>query len=189
VGCSGLRRRIQLLSLAPGLDMAPIRGNVPTRLAKLESGRYGALVLAAAGLARLGMSAGEPGGLLSGRPPASPLVGRVFSVEEMVPAAGQGALAMQGRRGEDYGFLEAVRDPLSEEETTAERVFIRTLECGCGSPAAAYARIYGNEIRLRGIYAEDASSPLFRETLSGQRREALFLAEDLARRLVRKAKG
>jgi hydroxymethylbilane synthase len=113
----------------------------------------------------------------------------VFSVEEMVPAAGQGALALQGRRGEDYGFLDAVRDPVSEEETAAERFFIQTLDCGCGSPAAAHARISGNEISLTGIYAADPVSPLFRETLRGERRKALFLAQSLARTLVRKAAG
>jgi hydroxymethylbilane synthase len=187
VGCGGPRRRVQLLSLAPGLDIAPIRGNVPTRLSKLESGGYGALVLAAAGLARLGMVWGEPGGILSGLPAVPAFLDYVFSVEEMVPAAGQGALALQGRRGEDYGFLDAVRDPVTEEETSAERVFIQTLGCGCGSPAAAYARVSGNEVLIAGLYALNAEAPLFREEIAGGRKDAPRLARELARSLARKA--
>jgi hydroxymethylbilane synthase len=173
VGCSGLRRRMQLAGLAPGIRVASIRGNVPTRLSKMDAGQYGALVLASVGLARLGVK----------RP------GYVFSVREMVPAAGQGALAVQGRRGEDYGFLDAVRDPVSEEETSAERVFIQTLDCGCGCPAAAYARVSGNEILIAGLYALNAESPLFREEIAGQRADAPRLARELARRLAHKAGG
>jgi hydroxymethylbilane synthase len=173
VGCSGLRRRIQLLSLVPGLNIASIRGNVPTRLSKMDAGRYGSLVLAAVGLERLGIQRR----------------GYVFSVQEMLPAAGQGALALQGRRGEDYGFLDAVRDPVSEEETAAERIFIRSLDCGCGSPAAAYTRISGTEALIAGLYARDAQSPLFREEIAGAREEAPRLARELARRLARKAGG
>jgi hydroxymethylbilane synthase len=172
-GCSSLRRRMQLHSLAPGLNIASIRGNVPTRLSKMDAGQYGALVLAAAGIARLGIR----------RP------GYVFSVEEMVPAAGQGALALQGRRGEDYAFLDAVRDPVSEEETSAERMFIRSLDCGCGSPAAAYARISGNEVFIAGLYALSSEAPLFREETAGERKDAPRLAGELARSLARKAGG
>jgi hydroxymethylbilane synthase len=171
VGCSGLRRRVQLLTLVPGLSIAPIRGNVPTRLAKLDSGQYGALILAAAGLARLGIARS----------------GYVFSVEEMIPAAGQGALAVQGRRGEDYAFLEAVQDAACWEEVMAERAFIRALDCGCGSPAAAYARTSGNEMHIIGMYAADSNSPLFKGEITGDKREAARLAEELARRLARKA--
>jgi hydroxymethylbilane synthase len=173
LGCSSLRRRVQLLRLSPGLAIAPIRGNVPTRLSKLDGGQYGSLVLAAAGLARLGIE--------------RPL--KHFSLDEMIPAAGQGAIAIQGRAGEDYAFLDIVRDPVTEEEVSAERAFIRELACGCGSPAAAYARISGGEIRITGMYAPDAESPLFRDEVSGEREHALRLAEELARRLARKAKG
>jgi hydroxymethylbilane synthase len=172
-GCSGLRRRMQLLSLAPGLNIASVRGNVPTRLSKMDAGQYGALVLAAAGLERLGIKR----------------AGYVFSVTEMLPAAGQGALALQGRRGEDYAFLDVVRDSRSEEECAAERIFIRALACGCGSPAAAYARISGNECAIAGLFAADENSPLFREEIAGERKEAPRLAEELARRLARKAGG
>jgi hydroxymethylbilane synthase len=176
IGCSSLRRSIQFRALAPKLHNAPIRGTVPTRLSKLDDGQYGALILAAAGLERLGIA----------RPGA-----RLFSLQEMVPAAGQGALAVQGRRGDDYPFLEVLRDPVSEEEALAERAFIRTLGCGCASPAAAYAQISGQEIRITGMYApmdpDLIGLPFFRDEISGERRQALQLAEELARRLIRKA--
>jgi hydroxymethylbilane synthase len=178
VGCSSPRRRIQLLALAPRLEAAPIRGNVPTRLSKLDGGQYGALVLAAAGLARLGISRGKT---------------YVFSAGEMVPAAGQGVLAVQGRRGENYGFLDAVRDPVSEEEVMAERTFIRALDCGCGSPAAVFAQISGGEIRIIAMYSPvetaGAAAPILREEISGERAEAPRLAEKLARRLLRRGNG
>ena len=90
VGCSSQRRMLQFQKLYPQAVFAPIRGNVQTRLAKLDSGEFSATILAAAGLKRLG---------LENR------ITRYFSVEEMIPAAGQGVLALQGRAGEDYAFL------------------------------------------------------------------------------------
>jgi hydroxymethylbilane synthase len=173
VGCSSLRRRIQFQALAPALRCAPVRGNVPTRLAKLDEGQYGALILAAAGLERLDLAE---------------RISHVFSVQEIVPAAGQGALAVQGRRGEDYSFLETLRDPASTEEALAERAFIRALGCGCSSPAGAYAKIAGNEIRITGMYAV-TGLPIFRGEIAGERLRAQRLAEELAQRLLRKGDG
>jgi hydroxymethylbilane synthase len=169
VGCGSARRRIQLLLRAPGLAVAPIRGNVPGRLVKMDGGAYGALILAAAGLERLG---------LADRP------GYIFPVREMIPAAGQGVLALQGRRGEGYEFLDAVRDPVTEEEAGTERALIRALGGGCGSPAAAYARIEGNEISILGMYAADPGAPPVRDEIAGDRAGRLRLAEILARRLL-----
>ncbi|GHV36262.1 porphobilinogen deaminase [Spirochaetia bacterium] len=174
VGSSSLRRRLQFRLLAPGIRVAPIRGNVPTRLSKMDAGQYGALLLAAAGLERLGIRDRRT---------------HVFSVEEMIPAAGQGTLAVQGRRGEDYRFLDTIRDPVTEAESGAERAFIRTLNCGCGAPAAVYATILGSEIHLIALYAANAESPLFRDEISGDREAGLRLAEELARRLLQKGQG
>lgn len=171
VGCSSIRRRVQLLAMAPGLTISPIRGNVPTRLDKLDRGQYGALVLAAAGLIRLGVT---------GRP------GRVFSVEEMVPAAGQGVLAIQGRRGEDFAFLEALRDRITEEEARAERAFVQAIGGSCGAPAAAYARISGGGIAITGMYGAESGAFLFKDKISGPREEGRRLAEKLARLLLGK---
>jgi hydroxymethylbilane synthase len=173
VGCSSLRRRIQLLALAPLFLTVPIRGNVPTRLEKLDRGEYGGLVLAAAGLARLGVS---------DRP------GYVFPVDEMVPAAGQGVIAVQGRRGEDYSFLDAVRDPVTEEEAGAERALILALGGGCGSPAAAYAKINGAEIRIWAFFAGHDGAPPLRDKISGMREDALSLSGALARRILKRVR-
>jgi hydroxymethylbilane synthase len=169
VGCSGARRRIQLLARAPDLAVEPIRGNVPTRLAKLDQGQFGALILAAAGIERLGVKDRR---------------GYYFSVRDMVPAAGQGVLALQGRRGEDYAFLDALRDPVTEEEAWAERRVIRTLGGGCQFPAAAFARISGTEIAIIAMYAGGGAAPFYIEEISGRRDRALELAESLARRLL-----
>jgi hydroxymethylbilane synthase len=178
VGCSSTRRRIQLLARAPDLSVAPIRGNVPTRLAKLDQGQFGALILAAAGIERLGVK---------DRP------GYYFPVRDMVPAAGQGVLALQGRRGEDYAFLEALRDPITEEEAWTERRVIRTLGGGCHFPAAAFARISGMEILIIAMYADSAATndapPFYVEEISGPRDRAFELAESLARRLLSGGEG
>jgi len=171
VGCSSRRRVMQFLALSPSAAATPVRGNVPTRLAKLDSGDYGALILAAAGLERLG--------LLS-------RASYLFPVREITPAAGQGTLAIQGRQGGDYGFLDAARDPAAEEEAAAERQVIRVLGAGCGAPAGAYAVIQGTEISITGFYAppEGAGAPFCRAEVSGTRERALFLAEELAGRLL-----
>jgi hydroxymethylbilane synthase len=174
-GCSSLRRKIQLRALAPNLNFSPIRGNVPTRIAKLDNGQYSLLVLAAAGLERLGLSS---------------RAAYVFSVEEMIPAAGQGVLAIQGRRDEDYSFLEDVNDPVTAEEALAERAFIRAAGGGCGSPAAAYAKIAGNEIRIMALLAPNNEDPsaasvqFFRDEISGPREKGQKLAEELTARLL-----
>jgi hydroxymethylbilane synthase len=190
VGTSSIRRRIQFLALNPGLRVDPIRGNVPTRLSKLDAGLFGALVLAAAGLERLGITR----------------KGYIFPVSEMVPAAGQGVIAVQGRRGEDYPFLDAVEDPLTREEVMTERSVIRALGGGCHSPAAAFARISGNEISITAFYAPEGGSPSkknsgfqetsgfletigFQDSLRGERERAPFLAEALARRLLQRGIG
>jgi hydroxymethylbilane synthase len=104
----------------------------------------------------------------------------------MVPAAGQGVLALQGRRGEDYAFLDALRDPVTEEEAWTERRVIRTLGGGCQFPAAAFARISGTEIIIIAMYAAGAAAPFYIEEISGGRDRALELAESLARRLLAK---
>jgi hydroxymethylbilane synthase len=173
VGSSSPRRRLQFQALAPGIITAPIRGNVPTRLSKMDEGQYGALIIAAAGLERLGIRDRQT---------------HLFSVQEMIPAAGQGVLAVQGRRGENYDFLDAVQDPVSAEEAAAERIFIRTLDCGCGSPAAVYAKIDRQEIRIIALYAADINSPPFRDEISGEQEEGPRLAEKLARRLLQKGR-
>ena len=140
IGCSSQRRIIQLKEIFPDAKFQPVRGNVLTRLQKLDNGEYGALVLAAAGLKRLGMEE---------------RIGRYLEPEEVIPAAGQGILAMQGRRGEDYSYLNEFFDKNAEYAALCERAFVRTLDGGCSSPIAAYAVIDGENLTLTGLYYEE----------------------------------
>lgn len=169
IGCSSLRRQLQLKALFPQMKTAPVRGNVLTRLEKLDRGEYAALVLAAAGLERLG---------LAGR------VSRYFSVEEMLPAAGQGILAVQARADFDPACLREFHDPDSRDCLLAERAFVRALDGGCSSPVAAYATVDGEALTLTGLYV-DSHGEARRQTISGPRgqgeRLGAALAQDLRR--------
>lgn len=139
IGTSSLRRKLQLQKLYPENKVEMIRGNVQTRLQKLDEGRFGGLVLAAAGLKRLHLEH---------------RISRYFSCEEMLPAAGQGILAVQGRTDMDYGFLKGFFDADAEVAALTERAFVRELGGGCSSPVAAHAVVKGEEITLTGLYYE-----------------------------------
>ena len=163
IGCASARRALQLKTLFPGQPVAPVRGNVLTRLAKLDSGQYAALVLAAAGLKRLD---------LEGR------ITRYFSTDEMIPAAGQGILAVQVRAGEDSAFLD--RD--GADCAMAERAFVRRLDGGCSSPVAAFATVEGDTLTLRGMDITSAGGPIF-DTITGPRSQGETLGIALADRI------
>lgn len=169
IGCSSLRRQLQLKALFPQMKTAPVRGNVLTRLEKLDRGEYAALVLAAAGLERLG---------LAGR------VSRYFSVEEMLPAAGQGILAVQARADFDPACLREFNDPDSRDCLLAERAFVRALDGGCSSPVAAYATVDGAALTLRGLYV-DSRGEACRQAISGPRGQGERLGAALARDMRR----
>ncbi|MCC8137505.1 MAG: hydroxymethylbilane synthase [Clostridiales bacterium] len=126
VGCSSRRRMLQFAQLYPQAVFAPIRGNVQTRLRKLDSGEFGATILAAAGLKRLGLEH---------------RISRYFTTEEMIPAAGQGILAVQGRAGEDYSYLSGYSDEAAAICAKAERAFVHALGGNCSTPVAAYAQV------------------------------------------------
>lgn len=169
IGCSSRRRQLQLGALFPGVEICPVRGNVQTRLNKLQSGEFSALVLAAAGLKRLG---------LEGR------ISRYFSTEEILPAAGQGILAVQTRRGMDCRCLAAVLDEDAACCALAERAFVRALNGGCSSPVAAYAVTEGSSMTLTGLYVSPDETVARKGSLTGSRAEA----EDLGRRLAQALK-
>lgn len=136
VGCSSFRRKIQLHAMYPELEIASIRGNVLTRLKKLDEGEYGALVLAAAGLKRLGLER---------------RISRYFDVTEILPSAGQGVLAVQGKK-EMASVAAGIDDRKSRWISKAERSFVRHLGGGCSSPVAAYGEIRDGFCVLRGLY-------------------------------------
>lgn len=168
IGCSSKRRILQLKELFPDACFQTVRGNVLTRLRKLDDGEYGALVLAAAGLKRLG---------LENR------ISRYFTTEEIIPAAGQGILAIQGRKGEDYSFLDGFRDQAAEYAAICERAFVRTLNGGCSSPVAAHAVVDGEKLTLRGLYYDDQTDGYRKGIVEGPVSEAEEIGVFLAKRL------
>jgi hydroxymethylbilane synthase len=155
VGTSSLRRRAQLLALRPDLDVVELRGNVDTRLRKLAAGEVDALVLAAAGLARLGRDDVV----------AAPLEGHVF-----VPAPGQGFLLVQGRAGSP---LDAVDDPAARAVLSAEREVVARLGTSCHTPVGAHARLTAGVLAVRAF----AGLPDGSEWLIDEASDAAALAE------------
>lgn len=168
-GCSSARRRVQL-ERAVGCPIKPIRGNIVTRMEKLDNnGDYDFLILAAAGLLRLGMT---------------DRIGFCFPGDVILPAAGQGVLACQGRAGENYDYLADFHDRDVEACVTAERAFAAATGGGCSSPVAAFAQISGRELRLVGLFADEERGIFERGEIAGDRGEAAQLGEALARRLL-----
>lgn len=168
LGCSSARRILQLKKLFPDMEVKSIRGNVLTRLEKLDRGEYCALILAAAGLKRLGLEE---------------RISRYFSTDEMIPAAGQGILAVQGRQGEDYSYLKSFFDEESTWCALAERSFVRTLNGGCSSPIAAYAAVENGILKLTGLYAAEGSTSYVTGQIEGNPAEAETLGKNLAEQL------
>lgn len=169
IGCASLRRTLQLRKLFPHHQVAPVRGNVQTRLAKLDRGEYSALVLACAGLDRLG---------LENR------ISRRFPVEEMLPAAGQGILAVQSRADVDTSCLSLFHDPVAAVCLTAERAFVGALEGGCSSPVAAHATVDGDTVTLTGFYV-DGEGESYIESSCAACADARELGAELAVRMRR----
>ncbi|MDO5538491.1 MAG: hydroxymethylbilane synthase [Eubacteriales bacterium] len=174
IGCSSKRRVLQAKEIFPGAKFEPVRGNVQTRLRKLDEGQYSALILAAAGLKRLGLEK---------------RISRYFEPEEILPAAGQAILAVQGRKGEDYSYLQKFADADAADEALCERAFVRTLDGGCTSPVAAHARVEGEKIFLQGLYYDEAEDNYLKGSLWGRRQDPEELGRDLAGQLRREYHG
>ena len=174
VGTSSLRRQAQLLEARPDLDVRSIRGNVQTRIRKVMDGEYDASVLAAAGVGRLGLDDYE---------------GHLLSLGTMLPAPGQGALAVQCRAGDEelLATLASINDAEVRAAVTAERSFLHALGGGCAVPVAAYAAPVngGSENggwHLRALVADPGGTPVVRVAGSGT--DPLLLGQDLARQAM-----
>ncbi len=160
VGTSSLRRQAQLKALRPDLDIHPLRGNVDTRLKKLESGEYDAIILAAAGVTRLGLTK---------------LVKQVLPAQVICPAAGQGALGIEIRKGDTatrqhVAFLD---DRDARMTTTCERALLNKLGGGCQVPIGAFAEMRSGRLHLRGIVASPDGLQVLREERAGKDPEQL----------------
>lgn len=170
IATSSRRRLIQLRQLYPGCEFTGIRGNVQTRLRKLAELNIDGTVLAAAGLRRLQMEA---------------VMGRIFTTDEVIPAAGQGILAVQGSNEMAKLLRDALNHPQSEAAALAERQFIGELDGGCTSPAAAYAEVNGDEMLLTGLYYREADDTYFTERYSCETGRAKAAGEQLAKEMRR----
>ena len=171
VGTGSPRRAAQLLALRPGLRIADIRGNVDTRIRKVQDGEYDAVVLAGAALARLGWLDRAT---------------ELLSLDVMLPAVGQGALAVQVRSN-DAEAMELVRaadHPETRAAVIAERAFERRLGGGCQAAIAALGEVQGGRLRLRGLVADPAGHHLIRDEIEGPSGEAETLGIRLAERLM-----
>jgi hydroxymethylbilane synthase len=171
IGTGSPRRAAQLLLLRKDLRCVPIRGNADTRLGKVSSGELDAVVLAYAGLARIGRL---------------DAVSQVFEPEDMLPAPGQGALAVECRAGDTElaGLLAAIDDPLSRAAVTAERTVLATLEAGCSAPVAAYAAGTAGHLHLEAAVIATDGRRVLRERGGGAPADAERLGRDLAGRLL-----
>jgi hydroxymethylbilane synthase len=160
VGTSSLRRQAQLKVMRPDLDIFPLRGNVDTRIRKLEAGEYDAIILAAAGLNRLGKTE---------------FVKQVIPPDVMCPAAGQGALGIEIREGDSAmrELLSFLDDPNSRETTVAERSLLNELGGGCQVPIGAHAVVHDGRIHLRGVVARPDGTRVLREAMTGTDPKAL----------------
>ena len=167
IGCSSKRRVLQLSELGYK-HTAPIRGNVITRLRKLDEGEFSALVLAAAGIKRLNL--GER-------------IHKFFSTEEVMPAACQGIIAVQARKGENVDFLKGFHSEESRYIADAERAFIAALDGGCSSPVAAYAQIKNEKLVLKGLYVDEEKGIMRKGSLSGEINDAKNIGTALAEQL------
>lgn len=176
VGTSSLRRQCQLRHLRPDLQIKDLRGNVNTRLAKLDGGDYDALILASAGLKRLGFSAR----IRTELPP-----------ELSLPAVGQGALGIEARLGDPR--IAALLAPLNHAATAArvraERAMNRRLQGGCQVPIAGYAEIHGERLHLRALVGSVDGREIIRDAESGAVTDAERIGETLAERLLAAGAG
>ena len=171
IGTASLRRRSQLLAHRDDLEMVELRGNVDTRLAKLASGDYDAIVLAAAGLSRLGRR-GE--------------IAFEFTLEQLTPAAGQGSLAIEAR-DDDSAAAEAAAAITSREaliELTAERAAVAALEADCDTPVGICARFEGSELGLRGYVGLPDGGAWVRDQIVGDPTQPAALGEELVDRMA-----
>jgi len=176
VGTASLRRRSQLLALRDDLDAAEIRGNVDTRLAKLAAGEYDAIVLAAAGLSRLGRS---------------DEIAFAFTLEQMTPSAGQGALAIEAREDDEEASAAAaeITSPEALIELTAERAAVAVLEADCDTPVGICARFEGDELGLRGFVGLADGGAWVRDRIAGDPAQPAALGEELVTRMVAAGAG
>ncbi len=170
VGTSSMRRKVQLLQQRPDLLIADLRGNVGTRLSKLDNEEYDAIILASAGLKRLGLAE---------------RIASAITPEQMLPAPGQGAVGIEARANDPE--LDELLAPLSDPDTQlrvlAERCITETLEASCQVPVAAFSTIENDELHLRALVGAQDNSAIQAE-LIGHKQDALAIGSEVSRQLL-----
>ncbi len=171
LGTSSLRRKAQLLAVRPDLKIVDLRGNVDTRLRKLDEGRMDAIILAAAGLERLGHA---------GR------IKEIIPTSICLPAVGQGALAIECRSNDEEvrSMLAFLNDDAVKQATDAERAFLGLIEGGCQVPIGVHADVNGTEIKIEAVIASLDGSAILRNTISGPSEQAAELGRQLGRQML-----
>lgn len=176
IGTSSLRRLAQLRHHFPHLTFKDVRGNVNTRLGKLDAGDYDAIILAAAGLERLGMS---------------DRIHEIIPPEISLHAVGQGALGIECRSGDKdiLNIIKVIEDPQTRDCTLAERSFLRVLEGGCQIPIGVNSSIEGNQLTLIGMVASLDGQQLIKDSVTGERQKAEEIGAQLADKLKQQGAG
>jgi hydroxymethylbilane synthase len=171
IGTSSLRRAAQIRHLRADLTPAPIRGNVPTRIKLLQEGKFDAIILARAGIERLGL-----GGKIS----------LCFDPEQFIPAPAQGALAVQTKTDDSTAteLIAAIDDEKLRTITFAERQVLVTMQCGCHAPVGAFAKIVGNDMEIRAFISDLEGKNFISRRLTGPAADADNLAEKIANELL-----
>jgi len=171
IGTSSLRRAAQIKHMRNDLQVVPIRGNVKTRIKKLEEDDYDAIILARAGLERLGLMEN---------------ISFVFDPTEFIPAPAQGALAIQTRTDDNSTneIISLINNKNAEEETAAERKILNVLQCGCHAPVGAYAKINESRIEIQAFISNPDGTNYISRIKEGNTEKAEIIAENLAKELL-----
>lgn len=171
IGTSSLRRQAQILNYNPDLKVVDIRGNVNTRLRKMNEGHCDAMIMAGAGIIRLGMES---------------KIAQFLDTSVMLPAVSQGAVAMETRANDQRvsRFVEAITDTATWQTITAERVFLKTIEGGCQVPVACFSEVSESQIKMTGLVASVNGKQLLRESIVCSLSDANEKAADLALELL-----
>lgn len=167
IGTGSKRRKYQLLALRPDLNIVPIRGNVDTRIRKIETENLDGVVLAAAGLKRVGLE---------------DKISYYLSPEEVLPAPAQGVLAIEVRKNDPHidALMKSIYDETAKIQIEAERSFLDTLEGSCHIPVGAYCKVEDENITLTGLYGDEEGTILIKKSLTGHKDEAVLIGKKLA---------
>ena len=176
IGTSSLRRKAQLLNLRPDLEMVDIRGNVQTRIKKLEDDNLDAVILAAAGMHRLGFT---------------DQIGEYFDPKVCLPAIGQGALGLESRLDDAVtnDLIDFFNHPPTSYAVIAERAVLSTLEGGCQVPIAAFGTVSGDQLELTGLVSDVLGQKMLKETMSCHVDQAVETGVALAKKLLEQGAG